>query len=170
MTYWLITDTHFGHKKMIAFCGRPQGFEDKILSNLKQCLNPKDVLIHLGDVCIGNDAVWNDNIVNASLGATRILLKGNHDKKSNSWYLDHGWHFVAERIFDTYFGNKILLSHYPIEDIGYDINIHGHFHNSDHRRHEPELVAIKNSKQKLLAIEHTNLMPVKLENILSPKS
>lgn len=164
MKIWLITDTHLGHDAMIEYCGRPKDHSERILKNLSNTIKPKDLLIHLGDVCIGNEAEWHEKLMGATKNATHWLLRGNHDHKSNSWYLSHGWNFVGEVIKDTYFGKKILLSHMPqYWDGWYELNIHGHFHNSDHRRYEEELVWRKNGYQKLYAIEYTNLMPVTLE-------
>lgn len=166
MKIWLTTDTHFGHDKMIEFCGRPTDFSDQILNNLSKLVKEDSLLIHLGDVCIGNDQKWHDALSDSMPSVSKILIRGNHDKKSDQWYMSNGWRFVCESIQNTYFGENILLSHFPINDIGYDLNIHGHFHNSDHIRHEPELLKVKNDKQMLLAIEHTQLMPVLLEKFI----
>jgi calcineurin-like phosphoesterase family protein len=167
MNYWIISDTHFGHERMKEFCGRPDGFEYKILNNINQCLKSDDVLIHLGDICIGNDVKWVKQFTSINLGIFRTwLINGNHDKNSYKWYLNHGFDFVSESIILDIYGKKILFSHMPQKDIGYDINIHGHFHNSDHRRHEPELVAIKNNKQFLVAMEYNSYMPCNLKTIV----
>ena len=164
MKYYIITDTHFNHtEKMTEYCKRPKDYNELIWKGL-DTLNHTDVLIHLGDICIGNDAEIHGHLQYMTF--KKILIRGNHDKKSNSWYLEHGWDFVCEQFMNTYFGKKILFSHFPIEDCGYDINIHGHFHNSDHRRHEPELVAVKNDKQKLLVLEDVNYKPVNLEKFI----
>jgi calcineurin-like phosphoesterase family protein len=165
MKIWLTTDTHFGHKAMIPYCGRLEGFEEVIFKNLKQNVKEGDILIHLGDVCIGNDFDWHSNI--EDIPGKHWLIKGNHDHKSNSWYLSHGWDMVCDQFRDKYFGKVIMFSHKPVVwDGDYDINIHGHFHNSDHRRQEPELMAIKNGYQKLLALEYTNYQPVNLEKFI----
>lgn len=175
--YWLTTDTHLGHKQMIEYCGRPEGFEQIILDNLKKVLLPSDVLIHLGDVCIGSDEKWNKELL--SLPGKKWLIKGNHDNKSNSWYLRQGWDFVGNTISDIFFGKKIVLSHAPVkveEDI--DLMIHGHFHNTLHRLLEKQWVSPDEEKRnekdlgnltpkhKLLAIEYTNLEPVLLKNFI----
>jgi calcineurin-like phosphoesterase family protein len=166
MKYWLITDTHFGHDKLVEYCARPQGFEGKIMENLYKTLSDDDVLIHLGDFCMGNDGKWTEMFMKQKK-SKKWLIKGNHDHKTNSWYLNHGWDFVGKSIKDKFFGKNILFSHIPqIDDGWYDLNIHGHFHNSDHRKHEKELVVIKNPKQKLLAIEYTNYQPVLLNTFM----
>lgn len=165
---WLLGDTHFGHAKMLEYCDRPGGFENRILKGLK-VIDEKSILIHLGDFCIGDDKKWHDIFFRALKAHKAILVKGNHDGKSNSWYYSNGWDFVCEHFTDTCFGKKILFSHVPLsrrKHDDYDLNIHGHFHNSDHRSHEPELVAIKNKRQKLFAVEYTNYQPVLLKTFL----
>ena len=168
MKYWLTTDTHLGHSKMIEYCNRPENFSEVILKNLRHCVKHEDILIHLGDICIYNDTMWHIKLL--SVPGRHWLVRGNHDKKSNSWYLEHGWSMVCEQFQDLLFGEIVMFSHKPVVWNGeYDINIHGHFHNADHRRHEPELLAIKNGYQKLLALEYTNYMPVTLEKFIVGK-
>lgn len=164
MKYYLITDTHFNHEAMIEFCGRPENFNEIIMKGLKN-LPDNIYLIHLGDICIGKDEEVHNKL--SSLPYKKILVRGNHDNKSNSWYLEHGWDFVCDQFTFEYGGKKILFSHYPVAWDGYyDLNIHGHFHNSDHRRHEEHFLKLKNGYQKLLAIEYTNYLPVSLESFI----
>ena len=162
MNIYLTTDTHFNHKKMIDDDIRPWDYEIKIRKGLMSL--PEDcVLIHLGDVSLGDEEEVSELYIKP-LKCKKWLIKGNHDGKSNKWYLEHGWDFVGKQLIDKYFGKKVLFSHKPIEfKEQYDINIHGHFHDSDHRSQEPELLAIANRRQRLLALEYTNYQPVKLE-------
>lgn len=166
MKIWIITDTHFGHEKLVQY-GRPVGFTEKILQNLYP-IQKGDVLIHLGDFCIGDDEGWHhDYFKTLPIGVKNWFIRGNHDHKSNSWYLDHGWNVVCEYLSLEMFGKKILFSHKPMAwDGEYDINIHGHFHDTDHRRFEGEFLKIKNGYQKLLALEKTNYQPVLLRTFI----
>lgn len=161
---WIIADTHFNHWELIPDCGRPDNFEELIWKGLRQ-LKSTDVLIHLGDICVGKDQEVHDKL--SSFSFTKILVRGNHDGKSNNWYLNHGWDFVCEQFRDTYFGKNILFSHKPSpREVGYDINLHGHFHNISEKYHEEELINIKNELQVLFAVEYTDYKPVLLENFL----
>jgi len=167
--YWIISDTHFGHRNLEHKCNRPILFEKNILNGIKSMVkNSKknDVLIHLGDIAFKNELVWHDTLTELfkETGIKRWLVLGNHDNKSNHWYLNNGWDFVGENITIKYKNKIILFSHKPIKDNGYDFNIHGHFHNSDPTRHEPELVAIKNSKQILFCLED-NYKPISLDKL-----
>lgn len=169
MNYWITSDTHLGHDKMVEYCMRPQDHSEVILNNLKKMdSKPGDVLIHLGDICIGNEEIWQNELYRAlsEKGLIIWLTKGNHDKKSDKWYLERVFHFVCETFTINMYGLNILFSHKPIKDNGYDLNIHGHFHNSDHKRHEPELVAIKNNKQFLYAQEYEDYRPITLKSII----
>lgn len=169
MNIWLTTDTHFNHRKLETFDpGRPANFE-RLISKPLYNLPYGDVLIHLGDICIGQDTKMHNTYI-LPIQAKKILIRGNHDRKSYEWYTAHGWDAVADGLRLEMFGKKILLSHMPQKNDGwYDINIHGHFHNAladGIFRHEPEFREILNEKHKLLALEYVNYQPVTLENFV----
>jgi len=167
MKIWIITDTHLGHAKMVELCGRPADHSERILSNLAAM--PDDgVLIHLGDICIGNDDKWNSALLDAlPTNFKAVLVRGNHDKKSDAWYYQRGWDFVCEMLSNTYFGKQILFSHVPLEKAGsHDINIHGHFHNSGHRLDEATRRWYDPSYHRKLALEETDYRPILLEAFL----
>lgn len=154
MRYMVITDTHFGHYKLSDSGLRHEDADNIIFDNCKQDIGQGDIVIHLGDVCIGDEARWND-FFNLDIPGIHWLTKGNHDKRSDSWYLMHGWQFVAYSITIKRFGYKILLSHTPQPDNdSFDINIHGHFHNTDHRMNDPIHHARLCKKHHLVKLEH----------------
>lgn len=166
MNIWIITDTHFNHKDIITEFGfRPVGFEEIILKNIKKTVSKNDLLIHLGDFSFGDDAYWQKRF-NDEIDCVKWFILGNHDKHSMVWYFKFGWYFVGETFSLNMYGHKILFSHEPQIDSGYTINIHGHFHNNDHRLHESNLVAIKNDKQYLLALEDNNYQLFNLHAII----
>lgn len=161
---YIITDTHFNHSAMIPYCGRPENFNELIWRGLDQ-LKDDDILIHLGDICIGGDKEVHERL--SKYKFRKILVRGNHDKKSEGWYMSHGWDFACEQFEMKVFGRRIMFSHKPVVWNGeYDINVHGHFHNADPDRLELELSRIKNGYQKLLAIEWTKYKPVSLEKFI----
>jgi len=162
---WLIGDTHFNHKKMIGDLGRPANFEELIWKGLEK-VGKEDILIHLGDICVGEDEKINSRI--GKFGFKKYLVRGNHDGKSNNWYLNHGWDFVCQEFRDKYFGQEILFSHMPADiKKDYEINIHAHFHNISEEFHEKELIALKNKKQKLFAQEYLGYEPILLKDFLN---
>jgi len=176
MKVYLITDTHFNHEKIKEYCNRPDNYEELLWKGLESL--PADcLLIHLGDVCFGKDQEVHDRI--KKLPYQKILVRGNHDKKSDQWYLLNGWNVVVDEFSNHYFGKYITFSHIPIAGIQ-NLNIHGHFHNTLHRLQEgnwvvegekernEEVLKILTSNHKLLAVEYTDYKPISLEKFLSP--
>ena len=125
---YVITDTHFSHNEMYEKFWRPKDFENKIWKWLRQ-LKEEDTLIHLWDFCIGNDIAnaykWKE-IVKCK---TTILVKWNHDGKSDKWYQDNaGFSCVVDWMLKKINGVKIYFSHIPSELHLWDMNIHWHTH------------------------------------------
>lgn len=158
--YWLITDTHLFHDRMVSFCGRPDNFSDIIIKNLKYYISDQDVLIHLGDVIFHKYSELGN--IMSSIKGRKVLTIGNHDRKSAIWYMNHGGFAFASKLFQH---NDILFSHKPIHPLpsGVRLNIHGHWHNT---RHHPIPEFYNTTQYKLLAIEETNYMPVKLSDFI----
>jgi calcineurin-like phosphoesterase family protein len=167
---WLIVDTHFGHERIWVLSGRPCVFEDQIMKNLLRMVGEDDVLIHLDDVCLGKEAKWHSRLMD-STRCLKWLVKGNHDQKSNNWYLSHGWDFICESFSDRYFGKAILFTHAPqrYDTELYDLNIHGHLHNDDHRG-APEDFNLDGRVCELVSMEFTNYRPVSLKSVISSLS
>lgn len=135
MNYWLISDTHFSHDKLEEWGCRSGKWQEKLWSGLA-FIPPEDTLIHLGDICIGDDLDVHKII--SSLGCQKILVRGNHDKKSMTWYLDHGWNFVCDGLHLEFMGHTLLLTHRPMHPDMWRFtrNIHGHTHGNNHRAEE----------------------------------
>lgn len=143
MNYWLISDTHFNHTKLDAWGGRSGDWQQKLIDGIR-AIPEDDILIHLGDICIGDDTEVHDMMFKRLNGALldvvrqTTLVRGNHDKKSISWYTEHGWDFVCDQIGIVHHGVDILLSHRPMppDTWRYKYNIHGHTHGNMHRAEE----------------------------------
>ena len=164
MRIFVIADTHFNHQMLIDKGYRPKGYDQFIWNDLINL--PNDcLLIHLGDICIGNDLDVHNKL--KRLSYKKVLVKGNHDCKSNHWYLSHGWDFVCEQFQDTYFGKKVLFSHVPVRDSGFDFNIHGHFHVINREDYNIEFASILNYKHKLVSLEGLGYKPILLERLLN---
>ncbi len=136
MNYWIISDTHFNHEKLTEWGGRSGDWQEQIWQGIENI--PKgDMLIHLGDICIGDDEAVHDNFQHARIGTRTVLVRGNHDGKSLNWYQDHGWDFACDSFELIYGGHYILFSHRPQPPMGhYTKNIHGHTHGNSHRAEE----------------------------------
>lgn len=137
MNYWLISDTHFNHTKLEEWGGRSGDWQEQLYKGLR-AIPASDILIHLGDICIGNDEEVHHDIfaATAHLQST-ILVRGNHDKKSLTWYLEHNWGFVCDGLELDYMGHYLHLTHRPARPQGIRTwNIHGHTHGNMHRDEE----------------------------------
>lgn len=145
MNYWLISDTHFNHVKLDEWGGRTGDWQKKMMDGIAR-IPAGDTLIHLGDVCIGNDRIVHGQLFGppglplpgaASL-LNAVLVRGNHDKASMNFYYEHGWDFVCDQIGLTFHGVDLLLSHRPMppDTWRYRYNIHGHTHGNMHRAEE----------------------------------
>lgn len=159
---WLITDTHFSHKKLIEW-GRPPDFEEKLWKGLS-VIGDDDLLIHLGDFCIGNDAENHARFMEV-VKCTKIFVRGNHDNKSDSWLYKAGWDFVCREYKNKHFGLHITFSHIPIKRNETSRNVHGHTHGNTHR--DIEIQPFYDTSFHIeLAPETSNYMPVLLNQKL----
>lgn len=168
MNYYIITDTHFNHQNLVDWTERPANFEKQILSGLKE-LPHNSTLIHLGDVCIGNDEAVHQRLteIRDMLNLNLVLVRGNHDKKSGHWYIDHGWNFVCDSLQVNYMGEHILFSHRPKQknNSGHTINVHGHTHGNNHR--EDEHIAWYNPKYNIdVCPELVGYKPLRLDSLI----
>jgi calcineurin-like phosphoesterase family protein len=155
---WLTTDTHFFHDFMLGN-GRPADFGERLLKNMRHLLAAQDTLYHLGDVIFYQYPKLKGML--DSIPGTKVLLMGNHDKKSKGWFMKNGFVFAADMIVV----DDILLSHKPVEKLpsGVRMNVHGHWHHDDHHR-RPEWYS--ESTHRLLSVEATNYKPVKFKEFV----
>ena len=149
---FLITDTHLGHQNMLKSCGRPARFTNLILDSCHKMVRSNDTLIHLGDVA------WNEEELMRfmKLPGHKVLVRGNHDKKSTPYYMEAGFDLVVDSMTMTLQGIQILFSHAPQYGHTADINIHGHQHDLHYEdvfhRYWP------------LALEHMGYRPLPLND------
>lgn len=115
---WLISDPHFDDKDCKLM--NPNWMSpDKHIQILNEHILKNDTLICLGD-CGNLD--WFKKLKSGY----KILIKGNHDDKGNSHYIPYFDEVYGGPLF---IGDKILLSHEPVNGLKFCTNIHGHVHN-----------------------------------------
>lgn len=122
---WIISDTHFNHKTMIKEKWRDFysifHMNRKIMDNWNRLVSNKDLVYHLGDVCISQKEKFMKEIL-PKLNGEIIFIRGNHDSKSFS--------NIKNLIID-YKGKVIELVHDPNDaTLTTDYIIHGHLHKS----------------------------------------
>lgn len=166
---WLISDTHFGHEGLAKICVRPENYEQKILSSVIKNIQKDDLLIHLGDVAFNGESDW-VNVFCMSVDCKKWLVLGNHDNHSIFWYLERGFDAVFNNFTLDIYGEKILFSHEPQQDLGqYTLNVHGHLHNfslETIKEKDPEVFKVLNDKQYLIALESSHYQVQTLEFII----
>lgn len=128
MNYY-ISDTHFDHENIIRLANRPfknvQEMNETIISNWNNKVKDEDTVYILGDISFGEDI--DRDIILKKLKGKKILIKGNHDKRS-SYFLRETHQYL--KINDN--GRAVVLFHYPIlEWDGFyrnSIHLYGHVH------------------------------------------
>lgn len=166
-TTWLISDTHFNHDKIATYCDRPENFTDLIIKRWQEVVKPEDLVIHLGDVAIGNRRKVKDIL--AELPGRKVLVLGNHDRQHGpDWWMDQGFSFACQAM--KY--RNCWLTHEPSTSLadGCQLNIHGHLHNIWHGfrpdRNENS-TKLRNPWQRLFAIEYTKYRPVSFDKFVA---
>jgi calcineurin-like phosphoesterase family protein len=152
---WIISDTHFGHTRLQAHARRPSNVDELIVKAWQRLILPTDLVIHLGDVAF--TFVDLGTLLN-SLPGKKILVRGNHDSKSVSYYMSHGFDFAC----DALVLGGCFFTHTPSRDLpeGCTVNVHGHLHNRFPATHR----AFPHCR--LFALEHSRYEPMLLEKFL----
>lgn len=165
MKIWVVADTHLGHANLVKRGHRPEGYEEKILKNLK-AISRQDLLIHLGDFAFKNHEKYGGEMW--LIEGNKVLTLGNHDKGHGyNWFRRHGFNFVCEYFVHSVFGKKILFSHRPMDFSkwdGVELNIHGHSHANAHR--DEEHCDFYSDRHIEVALENTNYQPILLRTLI----
>ena len=127
---YLIADTHFGDDNIRRYENRPfqniDTMDSELVSRWNEVVNPDDIVYVLGDF----GAVGYEKKILAQLNGRKLLVKGNHDIKSNEEYRSFGFEEVYDHpiIIDGFW----ILSHdalYVNANMPY-ANLFGHVHNN----------------------------------------
>lgn len=78
MKYFIIADTHFGHKNIIKYCNRPfktiEEMDETLIKNWNEVVSKEDTVLHLGDVFLcGKEKAKQ---IMSRLNGKKILIKG----------------------------------------------------------------------------------------------
>lgn len=161
-TFWVIADTHFTHQMLVNTGTRPADYNEQIIANWNKRVGLEDIVVHLGDVIFGEKKERLAEIM-SKLNGTKILVRGNHDLKSDEWYESMGFKYVC----DAMISDGIMFTHIPqpIPE-GITLNIHGHLHgNSGHR--VEEVAHILTPNHKLIALELNGYKPERLKDLIN---
>lgn len=115
---YLISDTHFDEDELKqAYHNRPS--DEELLAAINAKVGKKDILIHLGDVGSVDFA--------KRLKGYKILITGNHEKGKTAY--EDAFQEIYEGPLCV--GEKLILSHEPIPNLTWALNLHGHIHSTN---------------------------------------
>lgn len=139
MATWITSDLHFGHKNIMNFCPVTRArfrndvsyMNSMMMKEWNDLIAPEDTVYILGDVAFmsGSDA----GRIMLSLNGTKILVEGNHDRKTLMDATFRSAFAEVHKYLDiTYNGTKVVMFHYPIAEWDQmhrgSIHFHGHLH------------------------------------------
>ena len=103
MKYFVTSDLHFNHDKIIDYCERPFKHIDEmntaLIDNWNSVVNWNDTVFHIGDFSFGNSQHY-INRLNGKI----IFIKGNHDDVNLT---------RIENLHFNYGGLDIFMAHDP---------------------------------------------------------
>jgi len=171
MKTFLISDTHFNHKRILEFDenrnARPfrsvEEMDKTLINKWNSVVSKQDTVFHLGDFSFCNfeksKAIFN------RLNGRIHLVMGNHCRsRSVSWFKNVGFYQVYK--YPICFKNYFWLSHEPmvLDKKSNYINIHGHIH-SPGRMKQFENV-LSDSNHINVCAEMINFTPISLGDLI----
>lgn len=120
---FLASDLHFGHQNILSYEPKRkevlgatiEEHDAALVARINSKVKAGDTLYLLGDLGMYGAVVPNVK----QLNGTKILIRGNHDKESNSKLRQAGIEHVFEEVMLKVGQYKILLSHYPYRETGW---------------------------------------------------
>lgn len=166
---FFISDTHFGHRKIIQFEHEARPFDtieehdEKLIENWNSVVRDRDTVWHLGDVLFGTRSF---ELIHRLKGHKKLVM-GNHDMYPTHRYLQ-----VFDRLAGVLEIDGNICTHVPVHEgqFGrYKFNIHGHLHSKSVVRSAPYIGDMKvhsyDTRYINVACEHIGLTPVAYEDL-----
>jgi calcineurin-like phosphoesterase family protein len=176
LNVFIVSDHHFFDTQAMILSGREyspdvngmvqNGIDMFNLHN--QTVDKDDLVIFLGDVARLNSRtkkIFKEML--PLMKGHKILIKGNHDKKSDQYYLDAGF----EGVTDYLVIGRFFLCHYPLNEIHSsheklllkickhhkcDTIIHGHVHTE-----EAQNLSDKEFTRINVCVDYSEMIPTK---------
>lgn len=173
--YFVASDLHLGHAKIIEYCSRPfkspQEMDKILIDNWNSVVGEEDVVFYLGDFCFWKN--FRETNTPSSdyrklLNGYIIFIRGNHDRFVDFSVFEEVYNELIVQDLDS--NNLIYLCHYPILDNYYRpfeemfainpniLYLHGHVHNN------PEFKPFYNSFN--CSIENIGYKPILLSEAI----
>lgn len=150
------SDTHYFHKNIIGYSGRPfrkldgqpdvESMNEELIRRHNAVVAPDDIFVHIGDFALGKS--YEGESVVKRLNGYKVIVIGNHDRSPKS-LLSWGFDEVHKQLDLIDGGRKLFLRHAPPKEaytgdhtgktaqhFGYEADyfLHGHVHKLWKRR------------------------------------
>jgi len=164
LAVWAWSDTHFCHRNIAAYAGRPHDHEQRMLAAWAE-LPPGAPLLHLGDLAMGSRAQA-EHIVPRDTDRPMWLIRGNHDRREPRFYEQFGFELLEQGFALPFLHEGTTWTVHAMHDPadapalhGPSLVIHGHIH--QHGMDDPRFIN--------LAVEHTDYHPLWLPDALAER-
>lgn len=160
-----------------------QEFDEYQVQRINEKVHKNDTLVILGDI-------GDINYIKRLKAGYKVLILGNHDKGASNYkrYVDfydgEGDNHLFDEVYEgtLQIGPKLFLSHEPMYDSFYYLNIHGHVHGEPFGYYDHYLIDSEDDETGELIgtevygnwfnviAEGMNFEPISLKNILKQVS
>lgn len=134
MGKFFCADLHIGHKRLVQHDERlgriPRPFgsiedhDNEIIRSINETCDSGDTLYVLGDVTVNSKNLYRLREINCKMH----LIMGNHDLEDSQTYMKYFYKVSAYRVFEKFIATHIPI--HPMEMPRFNVNVHGHLHNS----------------------------------------
>ena len=131
---WVTADQHWNHGRIVEFepvrATLPADHNQVMLERWCETVSADDLLVHLGDVCLGKKEDF--TAISSVLPGRKFLIRGNHDRAPAAFYEQHGFTLIPEFWVD-YRGWRVRFQHRPDYERVHvrcpkTLVVHGHVH------------------------------------------
>lgn len=169
---FLISDTHFGHVKMLTFLKKDnvtpvrsfksvEEMDETMIQNWNSVVKHGDRVYHLGDVTFNRKSYLNN--ISKRLNGRICLIVGNHDKFTDKEFMAS---FDDVRYWTPIKDHKIFAAHIPIMPSQFrgkcTRQVHGHIHD----KHIRDLGDFpKEPLWACVSVENINYTPIHVDEL-----
>jgi calcineurin-like phosphoesterase family protein len=160
---WFTADPHFGHKNIIKLENRPfdsiKIMDDFMIKNWNDRISKNDTVFIAGDFSFHNKLKTSEII--SQLNGNKILVRGNHDTFSSSWYIDAGFKEVSS--YPVIVNDWFIVSHEPPHYFNESMPffyIYGHVHSTP-------LYKTVTKQSTCVCVERWNYIPLSMEVMIA---
>ena len=163
------SDTHFGHRNVINFAGRPFSsvgeMDEALVDNWNKTVPKDGIIFHLGDFVHDGPSAWKRML--SKLNGTIYLVMGNHDFKNfNPGFYSDRIKLVSQQMYIDVEGQKIYLNHNPFLAYGGAYNgtwqLFGHVHSGPESKSGQDMPRLKHlfPTQYDVGVDNNNYRPI----------